>query len=69
MLIKQKLLSNQKLLNIFRAIICDESESESCSVVSDSLQPHAQTVHGILQVRILDCVAFPFFRGSSQPRN
>ena len=25
-------------------------------------------VHGILQVRILECVAFPFSRGSSQPR-
>ena len=27
------------------------------------------TVHGILQARLLECVAFPFSRGSSQPRN
>ena len=27
------------------------------------------TVHGILQVRILASVTFPFFRGSSQPRD
>ena len=27
------------------------------------------TVQGILQVRIPECVAVPFFRGSSQPRN
>ena len=27
------------------------------------------TVHGILQARMLRCVAFPFFRGSSQPRS
>ena len=27
------------------------------------------TVHGILQARILKWVAFPFSRGSSQPRN
>ena len=27
------------------------------------------TVHGILQARTLECVAFPFFRGSSQPRS
>ena len=27
------------------------------------------TVHGILQVRILECVAFPFSMGSSQSRN
>jgi len=41
-----------------------KSESESCSVVSDSLQPH-----GILQARILEWVAVPFSRGSSQPRD
>ena len=27
------------------------------------------TVHGILQVRILEWVAFPFSRGFSQPRD
>ena len=27
------------------------------------------TVHGILQARILEWVALPFYRGSSQPRN
>ena len=27
------------------------------------------TVHGILHARILEWVAFPFFRGSSQPRS
>ena len=38
------------------------SESESRSVVSDSLQPHGLA-------RILEWVAFPFSRGSSQPRD
>ena len=42
--------------------------SESHSVVSDSLQPHG-IVHGILQARILEWVAVPFSRGSSQPRD
>ena len=37
---------------------------ESLLVVSKSLQPH-----GILQARILEWVAFPFSRGSSQPRD
>ena len=32
-----------------------------------SLQPHI--VNGILQARILEWVAFPFSRGSSQPRD
>ena len=31
--------------------------------------PMDYTVHGILQVRILEWVAFPFSRGSSQPRD
>ena len=39
------------------------SESESLSHV----QLFATTVHGILQARTLECVDFPFSRGSSQP--
>jgi len=31
--------------------------------------PVDYTVHGILQARILEWVAIPFSRGSSQPRN
>ena len=51
------------------------SESVSCSVVSDSVRPHmvynlpGSSVHGILQARILEWVAIPFSRGSSQLRN
>ena len=41
-------------------------KSESCSLLSASLQPHG--VHGILQARVLEWVAFPFSRGSSQPK-
>ena len=37
-------------------------ESESHSIMSDSLRP-LNTVHGILQARILEWVAFPFSRG------
>ena len=46
------------------------------SVVPDSLQPHglkpacqAPPSVGILQARILEWVAMPFSRGSSQPRD
>ena len=38
-------------------------KSESYPVVSDTLWPH-----GIIQARILEWVAFPFSRESSQPR-
>ena len=36
--------------------------------MSDFLRPHG-LLHGILQARILEWVAFPFSRGSSQPRD
>ena len=39
--------------------------TQSCLTLCD---PIDNTVHGILQVRILEGVAFPFSRGSSQPR-
>ena len=44
-------------------------KSESCSVVCDSLLSMDYTVHGILQSRILEWVAVPFSRRSSQPRD
>ena len=39
--------------------------AQSCPTFYD---PMDYTVHGILQARILEWVAFPFSRGSSQPR-
>ena len=50
------------------------SESVSCSVVSDSLDsmdcsPPGSSVHGFLQARMLEWVAIPFSRGSSQSRD
>ena len=38
----------------------------SCPTLGD---PVDYTSHGILQARILEWVAFPFSRGSSQPRD
>ena len=46
-----------------------KSESESRSVVSTLCDSMNYTVHGILQARILEWVAFPFSRVSSQPRD
>ena len=40
--------------------------AQSCSILCD---PMDYTVHGILQARILEWVAFPFSRGCSQPRD
>ena len=49
-----------------------ESEIASCSVVSNSLRVHglySLQDYIILQARILEWVAFPFSRRSSQPRS
>ena len=49
--------------------VCD-----SCSVMSDSCNPMncsppGSSVHGILQARLLEWGAIPFYRGSSRPRD
>ena len=58
---------------LFRKLYLDP-KCVSHSVVSDSLGPHhcsppGSSVHGILQASILEWVAIPFCRGSSQPRD
>ena len=51
----------------FSPLIKEESESHSlCPTLWD---PMDYTVHGILRARILEWAAFPFSRGSSQPRD
>ena len=40
--------------------------AQSCLTLCD---PMDYTVHGILQDRILEWIAFPFSKGSSQPRD
>ena len=64
------LIGLQYWLSLYLKAKVSESESESCSVMSDSLQPQwtVQSME-ILQARILEWVAFPFSRGSSQPRD
>ena len=42
--------------------------AQSCLTLCDPMTL-LFTVHGILQARILEWVAFPFSRGSSQPRD
>ena len=47
-------------------LLVTELVTQSCPALCD---PVDYTVHGILQARILEWVAFPFSRGSSQPRD
>ena len=51
-----------------RRLLDQGQKNKGCSVVCDSLGPH-RIVHGTLQARILEWVAVPFFRGTSQPRD
>ena len=69
-------IREEKVLPLF----CGSERAPDC-VHAQSLQPcpslcdpmdYSQTgssVHGILQARILEWVAIPFSRGSSQPRD
>ena len=42
---------------------------QSCPTLCDPMDNGVHEVHGILQATILEWVAFPFSRGSSQPRD
>ena len=59
-------LSARGLLYAFLYIILKVKVAQLCLTLCD---PMDYTVHGILQARILEWVAIPFFWGSSQPRD
>ena len=46
--------------------VCKVKVAQLCPTLWDLMN---YTVHGILQARTLEWVAFPFSRGSSQPRD
>ena len=52
--------------NIYVNIVVKVKVTQLCLALCD---PMDYRVHGILQARILEWVAFPFSRGSSQPRD
>ena len=50
----------------YKYIVVVVKVAQSCPTLCD---PMDYTVHGILQARILEWVAFPFSRGPFQPRD
>ena len=54
--------------NIYYCFYC--LVTQSCPILGDPMDCSLpdSSVHGILQARILECVAISFSRGSSQPR-
>ena len=62
-----KLLSFSKSIQVvYSGFKVKVKVAQSCQTLCN---PMDYKVHGILQVRILEWVAFPFSRGSSQPRD
>ena len=57
------------LFNIYLIYTVDSLTPNSKPTVPTLCDPMDYTVHGILQARILEWVAFPFSRGSSQLRD
>ena len=61
--------SNIMVFPLFLLLEVEVKESKSLSLCSTLCDPMDYTVHGILQARILEWVALPFSRESSQPRD
>ena len=60
------LSSDQHIDNYFSLQLQKVKVTQSCLTLCD---PMDYTVHGLLQARVLERVAFPFSRGSFQPRD
>ena len=52
-------------------VLCCAQQLQSCPTLGnlEDCSPPGSSVHGILQARILEWVAIPSSRGSSQPRD
>ena len=65
----KSIFTKQALIILNEILTCckvNTKVTQSCPILCDSM---GKTVHGILQARILEWVAVPFSRGSSQPRD
>ena len=60
-----------RVVGVFFPIKVMHSFAQLCPTLWDPMgcSPPGSSVHGILQVRILEWVAIPFSRGSSEPRS
>ena len=63
--------NNVEIISIYIYVHASAKLPQSCLTVCDPMDcsPLGSSVHGILQARILEWVAIPSSRGSSQPRD
>ena len=64
--------SSQHIIKAIEVVVCVVCLiAKSCPTLCDPMDsnPPGSSVHGILQARILEWVAIPFARVSSQPRD
>ena len=63
---KENVHSERKMVKMFIALV-KGLVAQSCPTLCDPVgcSPPGSSVHGVLQARILEWVAFPFSRGSS----
>ena len=66
--IRQKFLLSWSLWSDNQRLKVNVKVAQSCPTRCNAMD-YIYTVHGILQATILEWVAFPFSRGSSQPRD
>ena len=59
-------LEATQLMIQFSSYSAEVKVTQSCLTVCD---PMDYTFHGILQARIMEWIAFAFYKGSSQPRD
>ena len=63
--------SVQPVIQLLYVCVCVRACSQSCPTLATPMDcsPPGPSVHGILQAKILECVAVSFSRGSSPPRD
>ena len=62
-------MQNNTIKLLWNKITASPLEVKVAQLCPTLCNPMVYTIHGILQARIVEWVAFPFYRGSSQPKD
>ena len=64
---REPLMSGERQVYVCVCVLVTQSCLNLCNPIG--CRPPGSSVHGILQARILEWVAIPFFKGPSRPRD